>query len=148
MKLKIRNIIVLSLTVVCVFAFAGCFNDTVIDRLKNRYYADTELLEDYEIVCDISGETFTGYATHYAVILFKAEPTAFLQSYIKDESFVSEKNEEIKNAIDSHACIEIPAEYYPDWDEDYIWRGSAGYDGMYMIYFPKNLKLIIFEAGH
>lgn len=149
MKSKIRKIIVLlALTIVCVFAFAGCLNDTVIDRLKNRYGVDTELLEDYEIVCDVSGETFTGYACHYAVMRFKAEPTAFLQSYTKDESFSSEKNEEIKSSIDAHTCMEIPTEHYPDWDDDYIWRGSVGYDGICMIYFPKDFKLVIFEAGH
>lgn len=149
MKSRIRVIVaVLLLQLACVFAFSGCNGETVIDRLENRYGVDTKLLTGYEIVCDISGETFTGYAPHYAVILFEEEPTDFLNSYTKEESFSPEKNQSIKDALDVHKCMEIPPEHYPNWDEDYIWRGSVEMDGLCMIYFPNELKLIIFEAGH
>lgn len=139
---------------ICVIAFAGCTRGTVIDRLKNMYNVDTRLLTNCEIVCDISGETFTGYAPHYAVIQFNAEPTEFLQSFdnVKEniKGFSSEKNEEIKNSIDAHSCMEIPTEYYPEWDDEYIWYYS--YDvrvsALYLIYFPNDYKLVVYEAGH
>ncbi|MDE7380353.1 MAG: YgdI/YgdR family lipoprotein [Clostridia bacterium] len=149
-----KSFIATLVLIICVFAFAGCTKETVIDRLKNMYNVDTQLLTDYEIVCDISGKTFTGYAPHYAVIQLKTEPTAFLHSFdnVKEniEGFSSEKNEEIKNQIDAHTCMEIPTEYYPDWDDEYIWycSGDVRVSNLYVMYFLDSCKLVVFEAGH
>ena len=156
MQSKAKRItVLLVLLSVCIFAFAGCDNTTVIERLNDRYGVDTQLLTDYEIVCDISGETFTGYAPHYAVIQLKSEPTAFLQSFSNKkedaDGFSCEKNEEIKNEIDVHSCMEIPTEYYPNWADDYIWycSGEVGsLDNLYTIYFPNKYILVFFETGH
>lgn len=150
-----KIVLLLILQLVCIFVFAGCGSENVIDRLKNRYGVDTQLLSDYEIICDISGETFTGYAPHYAVIQLKTEPTEFLQSYSDKKNnnagFSNDKNLEIKNQIDGHSCMEIPNEYSPNWNDDYIWNsiGELGsLDNLYTIYFPNDYKLIFFETGH
>lgn len=153
MKSRLKKIIVfLVLQFVCIFAFTGCVNSTVIERLKNRYGVDTQLLTDYEIVCDIKGDTFTGRAPHYAVIQLKAEPTEFLQSYADKkeniDGFSKEKNIEIKNLIDADTCMEIPNEYYPNWNDDYIWNCIGDLDKLYTLYFPNEYKLVFFETGH
>lgn len=157
MKFRTPKIVFLFiLQLVCIFAFTGCGNSHIIDSLK-RHSVDTDLLSDYEIVCDIKGETFTGRANSYGVLVFENEPTAFLQSFSVDKTdgFSSDKNKEFENLIDtSFTDLEIPNEYCPDWDEDYIWYVSGGFDKIYyadtlfMIYFPNDLKLIVCETGH
>lgn len=157
MKFRLRKIaVIVSLLFVCLFAFTGCGRSHMIDCLK-RHSVDTTLLSDYEIVCDIKGETFTGRANSYGVLLFENEPTAFLQSFSTEKSygFSSDKNEEFEHLIDtSFSDLEIPSEYCPNWDEEYRWYVSGGFekiyyaDTLFMIYFPNDLKLIVCETGH
>lgn len=153
MKLRCKKIVALIiLQLVCIFVFAGCEDENVIERLKNRYGIDTQLLTNYEIICDISGDTFTGYALHYAVIQLKIEPKEFLQSYSDNKAgFSNSKNSEIENQIDGHTCMEIPIEYCPDWNDNYIWNSISelgSLDNLYTIYFPNDYKLVFFETGH
>lgn len=155
MKAK-QLLISLLVLISCIFTFAGCGSSTILDSLK-RHSIDIELLNNYEIVCDIKGETFTGRAHCYGIIVFENEPTAFLQSFSteKSDGFSSEKNEVFETEVDAHSSsLEIPNEYCPNWDEEYIWYVSGGIDKMYfldtlfMAYFPNAHKLIIFETGH
>ena len=157
MKSRSKIIItILVLQLVCIFAFTGCRSSHAFENLE-RHNVDTQLLKDYKIVCDIKGETFTGRAHSYGVLVFENEPTAFLQSFSTDKSdgFSSVKNEKFENLIDtSFSPLEIPNEYCPNWDEDYIWYVDGGIDKMYfsdtlfMAYFPNNLKLVVCETGH
>ena len=157
MKSRLNKILVfLILQLVCIFAFTACGSPHIMDSL-NRHNVDYQLWNDYEIVCDIKGETFTGRAHCYGVILFEDEPTAFLQSFSTDKSdgFSSEKNEKLEQKIDYHSSgLKIPNEYYPNWDDEYLWYVSGGFDKLYyldtlfMIYFPHEFKLVIFETGH
>lgn len=155
MKVK-KLLISLMILISCIFTFTSCRSYAVLDCL-DRHNIDTTLLKDYKIVYDIKGETFTGRANSYGVLVFENEPTAFLQSFSteKSDGFSSKKNEEYEHKIDtSFSDLEIPNEYCPDWDEDYIWYVSGGFDKVYyadtlfMIYFPNNLKLIVCETGH
>lgn len=153
MKSKFSKIIIVIIVSTLFFALVGCKNETVTDRLKNNYGVDTQLLADYQIVCDIKGKTFTGVAPKYAVIQLGEEPTAFIQSYSKkefDEGFSSDKNFDLKAKIEGHknCCLEIPEEYYPNWDEEYFWHRKDGLDSLYTIYFPNEYKLIFYESGH
>lgn len=157
--MKRKIIIALSVVVsAVVFAFGltACKSSAVLDNF-DRHNVDTRLLKDYKIVCDIKGETFTGRANSYGVLAFKSEPTAFLQSFSTDKSdgFSSEKNEEFEHRIDTYfSDLKIPSKYCPDWNEDYIWYVSGGFDKIYyldtlfMIYFPNNLELVVCETGH
>ena len=155
--MKVKKLLILLLILIsCIFAFAGCGSSNAINSVK-RHNIDTKLLNDYEIVCDVKGETFTGRAPCYGVFSFKNEPTAFLQSFSteKSDGFSSEKNEkleeEIENCIGGHTCMEIPEEYLPEWDDEYIWfvDDQVGrLDTLYMIYFPNVLRLVVFETGH
>lgn len=157
MKFRLRKIaVIVSLLFVCLFSFTGCRNSHIIDSLK-RHSIDTNLLNDYDIVCDLKGETFTGRANSYGVLVFENEPTNFLQSFStgKSDGFSSDKNEEFEHLIDtSFSDLEIPSEYCPNWDEEYRWYVSGGFDKIYyadtlfMIYFPNDLKLFVCETGH
>lgn len=155
MKFQKNFLMLLLVLILHIFTLAGCGYSTVIDRLKG-YGVEVQLLTDYEIVCDVSGETFTGYAPHYAVIQLKAEPTEFLQSYAKkefDRGFSSERNTELEDGMSLHndCCLHIPNDYYPNWDEGYIWHctgESYSCDSLYTIYFPAEFKLAFFETGH
>lgn len=157
MKSKILKVsLFLVLQLVCLFAFVGCGSSTVIDSLK-RHNIDTKLLSNYELACDIKGETFTGRAPCYGVIIFDSEPAAFLQSFSTEklDGFSSEKSELLENEIDAHySSLKIPKEYCPNWSEDYSWYVSGGIDQMYyadtlfMVYFPNAHKLIVLETGH
>lgn len=165
MKSKIKRYIAfLVLQLVCIFAFAGCGQSHVLDSLKS-HNIDTKLLKDYEIVCDIKGETFTGRAQCYGVLVFKNEPAEFLQSFSteKSDGFSSEKREELENRVDNYSSsLKIPDEYKPNWDDRYIWCIGGGFDkydssdpldhfysdSLVMIYFPNYLKLVVFETGH
>lgn len=137
------------LQIMCVIVFVGCGKSTVITRLE-RYNINTKLLENYEIVCDIKGETFTGRAPSYAVITFQDEPVGFINSFSKGNTngFSSEKNDDLKNLIDTYSSLEIPNDFYPNWEDDYKWLCVDEFDGLYLIYFPNEFKLVIFEAGH
>lgn len=151
MKLKIRNFL-LGLLGVCVFAITGCAGSAVMDSL-DMHNIDTGLFTGYKIECDIKGETFTGRAACYGVIVFESQPTDFLQSFVtaKSDGFSSEKNKELEDVIDSFSCFEIPSRYYPDWEAEYMWFICGrlnGLDTLYLIYFPNNLRLVIFETGH
>lgn len=156
--MKSKNFLLfLALQSVCIFAFAGCGSSVVIGSLK-RYGIDTRLLNDYEIVYEIKGETFTGRAPSYGILSFENEPTDFLQSFTTDKSsgFSSEKNEKLENVIDEdlneeHSCMEVPVEYYPDWNGEYKWfvSGRLGdLDTLYLVYFTEDLKLLVYETGH
>ena len=162
MKLKSKIIMIfLVMQLVCIFALTGCGSSTPhIFYSLERQNIDTQLLKDYEIVCDIKGETFTGIAPCYGVILFENEPTDFLQSFSteKSEGFSSEKKVELEEKleyyIDMHSDLEVPSEYLPNWDEEYMWYVSGGFDKkfysdtLFMVYFPNDYKLVIFEMGH
>ena len=155
--MKVKKLLVpLLILISCIFTFAGCECSNIFDCLK-RHNIDTTLLIDYKIVCDIKGETFTGRAHSYGVMVFENEPTAFLQSFSTDKSegFSSDKNEKFENLINtSFSTLEIPNEYRPNWNKDYIWYVGGGIDQIYfsdtlfMIYFPNDLKLIVCETGH
>lgn len=157
MKSTFKKILIfLALQIVCVFAFSGCGGSAVIDSLK-RHGIDTKLLDGCEIVYEVKGETFTGRAPSYGILSFKSEPTAFLQSFQTDKSdgFSTEKNEELENAIvddlNSDTCLEILREYYPNWEGRYMWfvSGRLGdLDTLYLVYFPDDFKLMVFETGH
>lgn len=157
MKMRSKKIVVLLiLQLVCIFAFTGCGSLRIIDSLK-RHSVDTNLLSDYKIVCDIKGETFTGRANSYGVLVFENEPTAFLQSFSTDKTdgFSSDKNKEFENLIDtSFSDLEIQNEYCPNWNAEYKWFVLGGFeqeyysDTLFMIYFPNDLKLIVCETGH
>ena len=147
---KLLRIITLTLAFCCMATiFAACGKSTVITRLE-RHNINTKLLENYEIVCDIIGETFTGRAPSYAVITFQDEPVGFINSFSKGNpnGFSSEKNDDLKNLIDTYSSLEIPNDCYPNWEDDYKWLCVDEFDGLYLIYFPNEFKLVIFEAGH
>lgn len=151
-----KTAVLVLLPLVCIFAFAGCGKPHVIDSLK-RHRIDTELLNENEMVCDIKGETFTGRAPSYGVLVFENEPTDFLQSFSteKSDGFSSDKNEKFENLINSSfSDLKLPNEFCPDWNEKYIWFVLGGFeqenysDTLFMIYFPDDLKLIVYETGH
>ncbi len=151
MKSRLKLLIVFALQFVCVFAFAGCSKTTVIERVNKRYGVHTELLKDYEIVCDISGETFTGYAPHYALIQLNKKPIEFFDSYAERGNvyvFSDERNEKMEEALAMYSDMKIPHCYYPDWNERYVWNQRGGMDSLYTIYFSDEFKLIFFETGH
>lgn len=155
--MKVKKLLMpLFILIICIFTFAGCGSSHIFVSLK-RHNIDIALLNDYKIVYDIKGKTFTGRADSYGVMVFENEPTAFLQSFSTDKSdgFSSDKDEEFENLIDSSfSDLEISSEYCPNWNEDYIWYVSGGFDKTYyadtlfMIYFPNGLKLIVCETGH
>jgi len=146
MKQKVKRIVFFLLPLVCVLA--GCVRANTLKWLEVRYEIDINLLYDYEILCDVKGDTFTGRAPRYTVVGLTAEPTAFLQSFSDKENtefFSSEKNEELKQKIDMHSCLEIPQKYYPDWNADYRW---ADVGELSVIYFPNEYRLVFYDAGH
>lgn len=155
--MKVKTLLIpLFILISFIATFAGCRSSYIIVSLK-RHNIDITLLNNYKIVYDIKGETFTGRADSYGVIVFENEPTAFLQSFSTDKSdgFASDKDEEFENLIDaSFSDLKISNEYCPNWNEDYIWYVSGGFDKAYyadtlfMIYFPNVLKLIVCETGH
>ena len=159
MKIAKKLLTILVLSVLCVFAFAGCGNSGVRGRLKDRG-VDTKLWNDYQIVCDVKGETFAGRASCYAVVEFKSEPTDFLQSFEteKSEGFCPMQNDEIEAQFDAWlVALKIESKYYPDWDDEYLFLAYGGVDGelerlysdsLYMIYFPNSFRLMILETGH
>lgn len=157
MKLKSKiNVALLISSLICTLVCVGCGSANVINVLK-MHNVDAALLNDYKIVCDIKGETFTGRAPSYGVLVFESQPTAFLQSFSTDktEGFSSEKNEAFENLIDSSfSSLKISNEYRSDWNEKYTWFVSGGFeranysDTLFMIYFTDDLKLIVCESGH
>lgn len=150
MKKKLTSLIVLITVLICTLILASCGGQSAFEEMKNRRNdINFHLLPDYKIVCDIKGETFTGKSPQYFVLQLESEPTEFLQSFRKkgDIGFSSEKNTELKEKIDSHAncCLIIPQEYYPNWQDDYLWVDQ---DGLCMIYFSSNLWLAFYEEGY
>ena len=76
-----------------------------------------------------------------------------MQSFDKKDGngFSSEKNTELKEKIDNDAncCLTIPQEYSPNWESDYKWFNDDGdTDGLTIIYFPNELRLVFYESGH
>ena len=148
--------LVLACLAIALFGGCGimksCFASlNVLKTIKNDYNVNTDLLENYEIVCDVIGETFTGRAPRYVMLVLEEEPTAFIQSFSdkdNNDGFSSEKNPEIKNMIEGHTCMNIPDGYYPDWNQKYIWSEVGGMDRLYTVYFHDEYKLIFFETGH
>ena len=133
----------------------SCFaSSNVLEIFKEYYNVNTDLLENYEIVCNVSCKTFTGRASRYVVIVLEEEPTAFIQSFSdkdNNDGFSSEKNNEIKDTIDEHSDVVIQDGYYPDWNQQYIWseiHSGVLSERLYTIYFPEEYKLIFFDTGH
>ncbi len=155
---KLPALISLILASLTAFLFGGCgilrscfASPNVLKMFKDYYNVDTDLLENYEIVCNVSCKTFTGRASRYVLITLEEEPTEFLQSFSgKDNAggFSFDKNDEIKNTIDAHSDVIIPYEYYPDWDQKYIWSEVGSSDKLYTVYFPDEYKLMFFDTGH
>ena len=154
MKKKLTGIIVLITDLICTLILASCGGQSAFEEIENsRNDIDFQLLPDYKIVCDIKGKTFTGKAPSYSVLQLESEPTEFMQSFGKKDGngFSSEKNTELKEKIDNDAncCLTIPQEYSPNWESDYKWFNDDGdTDGLTIIYFPNELRLVFYESGH
>lgn len=149
--MKIRKIFVIMLIqVLALLALTGCGDETVIKRLDN-YGIDTSLLKEYRIVCDIKGDTFTGQASRYSVIDFDEKPTEFINSFNQKDSdgFSSDDNNELKTIIDTHSGVDVPKDCCPNWENEYLWWHLGKYtDALYLVYFPNNNRLIVYETGH
>lgn len=149
MKLKFRYFLSVITILLCVISLVGCGNGSAFASMKKQYKIDTDFLRDYEIVCDREGKTFTGTAPRFSVLQLQNEPTAFMQACVKKDgsTFSSEKNTELKEKIDAHksCCLVIPQEYEPNWESDYKWIDS---DGLYIVYFPNELRLMFYAEGH
>lgn len=119
--------------------------EDVSERLLNDW--DVELPENSELIYAIENRGFTGDGERYYIIQFKEEPTELISDFTSepDNDFESTVENDL-GLLERGAEQEIPAEYMPDWETDYLWKyikDDAKLDYLCLLYYPESIKIIV-----
>lgn len=108
---------------------------------------DVELPENSELIYAIENRGFTGDGERYYIIQFEEEPTELISDFTfgPDNDFESTVENDL-GLLERGAEQEIPTEYIPDWETDYLWKhikDDAKLNYLYLLYYPESIKIIV-----
>lgn len=137
-------ILVISMGSSCVI-FQKITIEDVAERLKNDW--EIELPENSELIYTTKHLGFTGDGKRYYVVDFKEESVEFI------ENFNTERDEEFENHVKTWieeiilvTETEIPVEYKPDLEKEYLWQyieKEKPKDDLYLLFYPDSLRLYV-----
>lgn len=107
----------------------------LIEKEYNIYFPDGMTL-----VYKKDTVSWFGEGKRYYVFQLNEEPTSFLLHFSKKKSLILQESleDEIKR-------MEVPMEYHPNWRGYYNWKIMEKRGRLYIIYYPEDKRMIIFQ---
>lgn len=125
-----------------VFGLAGCKSNPV---KSIELYIDFSLPTDMEVVYNYQPTGFVQGGRHpqYTVFQLRERPDEFLS----EQEFITASSPDEINShwLHGYEDFDVPTDYYPPWDEEFIWRGASP---VFLIYFDAQKWLIAIIEGN
>jgi len=130
-----KSIAIVVIALLCVLGLTGCKSNPV---KSTEFYLDFSLPADMEVLYNYQPTDFIHRPSQYTVFQLQERPDTFL---LNNAFVVGTTPEEIPSSW-LHKVYEwnVPKEYHPPWDEEFMWLRSYPVN---LIYFEAQKQLIV-----
>ena len=138
-----RRNLILALVIPVLLLLSGCEEEPIsgIERIES--ITGYVFSEDMEEVYNFQDDIRVGCPGQYSVFRADEAPDCILHDADKPDRLSETMIDNIMRFLERN---DIPEEYYPDFDQKYIY--TTGLEETYIFYFPESHMLKIWMGGH